>query len=224
MNKYIVKRMLKTTQNTVVIPTRELIKNKKVDLRVVACVSALSNVDNCYISGANVRYCTIKRINNYLDTIAKMLMLDRGKVIKRIRDIANIGSKEFYNKQRSHDNIVRSCIEMQYDNGGFVTLEYEMMEYLSSSLSNNAFKLYVNLLWLCKEKITGKFIERQLTQPFLLELMGLSKTSSKIIKIAEDELCEMNLIQVKTKWEIEINEDLSTSTPITKKYYKIIDA
>lgn len=217
-------RMLNTTQNNIVVPTGDLIRNKKVDLRVVACVSAISNVDNCARTGNNTRYTTIKKINNHLEIIANMLKLDRPKVIKRIRDIADLGSEEFINKKREHNGETVSCIEMKYGSGGFVTLEYIDIEFLTSSLSNNAFKLYINLLWLCIDKETNKYVERQLTQPFLLEKMGLSKSSTKILKKAEDELIEMDLIEVKTRWEFELNDDLSTSIPIAKKYYKIICA
>lgn len=217
-------RILHTTQNSIVVPTQTLIKDKRVDLRVLTCVSAISNVDNFLQSGNNVRYCSIKKLNNNLDTIGNLLTMDKGKLMKKVREIAGINSEEFCTRKRMCEQEMTSCIEINYKSGGFITIEYEIMERLVSTLGNNAFKLYINLLWLCKDNTTNRYVERQLTQEFLLGLIGLSKNSKRLLKKAEDELIENNLIQIKTKWETELNDDLTTSTPITKKYYKIVNA
>lgn len=215
-------RMLKTTQSSVVIPTAELVKNKTIDLRVLACISAISNVDNWAKKGSNERYCSIAKLNKNLDSISELLKMDRKKLMRSIRRTAGVGSSEFMTIKRECENQMTSCVEIRYGSGGFVTMECGVLEELVSTLSKNAFKLYVNLLWLCKDTAKNVFVERQLTQEFLLELIGLSKTSKRRIKEAEDELIENKLIEVSTKWEVGMNEDLTSSIPITKKYYKIV--
>lgn len=214
-------RLLNTTQTSVVIPTNEIIKNKNSDLRVLACISAISNVDNWLKQGDNSRYCSVNKLNNNLDNICKLLSLDRVMLMRRVRSMISLESEEFKTVKREFNNIKTSCIEINYSSGGFITIDSEILEKLVSTLSEKAFKLYVNLLWLCKDNEKNKFIERQLTQDYLLELIGLSKNSGKSIRRYEKELVDNNLVEIRTRREIEFSNDFNYSTPVTKKYYKI---
>lgn len=217
-------RILPTTQNSVVVPTSELIKKKGIDLRVLACISAISNVDDWSREGDNNRYCSVDKINSNLDNLCNLLDIDRTKLMRRIREIIKVDSYEFKKVQREVDAKQASCVEIKYESGGFITIDCGVLEGLVSNLSNNAFKLYVNLLWLCKDVNKNQFIERQLTQEFLLPLMGLAKSSKRVIRIAEAELVEKNLIEVRTKWETKIRGDFEGVVPVAKKYYKIKNA
>ena len=77
-------------------------------------------------------------------------------------------------------------------------------------------------MWLCRDNVNKTYVERKLTQEYLLELIGLSKTSKRLLKKAEDELIDLNLIKIKTKWVRNFGDDLSSTAPIQKKYYKLV--
>ena len=78
------------------------------------------------------------------------------------------------------------------------------LEMVTMGLSNNCKKLYFNLLELCEED--GKLVEKQLTQAYLLELMGLSETSTKILKVVTDTLVKQGLIKIRREWKVEVKE------------------
>ena len=80
------------------------------------------------------------------------------------------------------------------------------LEMVTMGLSNNCKKLYFNLLELCEED--GKLVEKQLTQAYLLELMGLSETSTKILKVVTDTLVKQGLIKIRREWKVEVKEEI----------------
>lgn len=209
-----IKHILTTTEN-VIIPTKHLIR-EKVDLRVIGCINAISNTDNCMQRKDYKRFCTIKKINNNLKNFEELLNINRVGILERIKKATSLESDEFYfNKDDAR-------IEINYSDGGYIVLGDLEFEYLVKNLSNNAFKLYLNLLWICRDE-EGNLVERQLTQPFLLESIGLSKNSKRLMLEAEKELVSLDLIKVRVEREVEFSEDLTITKPKTKKFYKVLD-
>ena len=97
------------------------------------------------------------------------------------------------------------------------------LERVTMGLSNNCKKLYFNLLELCEED--GKLVEKQLTQAYLLELMGLSETSTKILKVVTDTLVKQGLIKIRREWKVEVEEKDGlpvVTTPQEILYYSIV--
>lgn len=216
-------KFLRTNQENIVIPTNELIKKKGSNIILLACISAISNVDNYGMIGANARYCSIQKLNNNLDYICNLLKITRTKAMRDIRNLVGFESDEFKLVKRVYNDEEVACIEMNYKSGGFINIDNNILEnLLSYNISINAFKLYINLLWLCRDNVNKTYVERQLTQEYLLELIGLSKTSKRLLKKAEDELIDLNLIKIKTKWVRNFGDDLSSTAPIQKKYYKLV--
>lgn len=216
-------KFLRTNQENIVIPTNELIKKKGSNIILLACISAISNVDNYGMIGANARYCSIQKLNNNLDYICNLLEITRTKAMRDIRNLVGFESDEFKLVKRVYNDEEVACIEMNYKSGGFINIDNNILEsLLSYNISINAFKLYINLLWLCRDNVNKTYVERQLTQEYLLELIGLSKTSKRLLKKAEDELIDLNLIKIKTKWVRNFGDDLSSTAPIQKKYYKLV--
>lgn len=216
-------KFLRTNQENIVIPTNELIKKKGSNIILLACISAISNVDNYGMIGANARYCSIQKLNNNLDYICNLLEITRTKAMRDIRNLVGFESDEFKLVKRVYNDEEVACIEMNYKSGGFINIDNNILEnLLSYNISINAFKLYINLLWLCRDNVNKTYVERQLTQECLLELIGLSKTSKRLLKKAEDELIDLNLIKIKTKWVRNFGDDLSSTAPIQKKYYKLV--
>ena len=212
-------KFLRTNQENIVIPTNELIKKKGSNIILLACISAISNVDNYGMIGANARYCSIQKLNNNLDYICNLLEITRTKAMRDIRNLVGFESDEFKLVKRVYNDEEVACIEMNYKSGGFINIDNNILEnLLSYNISINAFKLYINLLWLCRDNVNKTYVERQLTQEYLLELIGLSKTSKRLLKKAEDELINLNLIKIKTKWVRNFGDDLSSTAPIQKKY------
>ena len=68
------KLLVRTTQNNVVVPTKELIKNKNTDFRVLLSISTISNVDNTTISGSNSRYCSIRKVYRNMYKLCNCLL------------------------------------------------------------------------------------------------------------------------------------------------------
>ena len=89
------------------------------------------------------------------------------------------------------------------------------LEMVTMGLSNNCKKLYFNLLELCEED--GKLVEKQLTQAYLLELMGLSETSTKILKVVTDTLVKQGLIKIRREWKVEVKEKYGLPVVTTPK-------
>lgn len=220
-NKY---RKLLTDQNNIVIPTGELIKVKGIDLRIVACISAISNTDTCWEEGDNIRYCSYYKLNKNLNDMSELVGKRKSEFVRDLGKILDINSDELLESKRIIDEREINCIEIKYKRGGFVLVTYENFESLVKNLSSNAFKLYINLLWLCRNYENDAFVERQLNQGYLLELMGYSSKSDKTIRAAEKELIDLNLVKIRIAWETEIEfGKRGLTNPKTKKYYSIMD-
>lgn len=218
------KRIFNTTQNTVVLPTKELIKIKNTDFRVLLGISTISNVDNFTKSGANTRYVSLKKVDRNMDKLCEQINISPSQFRKHMRTLLKNNSDEFKIVDREHNGEVVKCYEINYVEGGFITIPYAKVEKLIIGLSNNCIKLYSNLLWLCQKD--GKFIDKEISQIFLLELMGLTHGSERILKIATETLEECNLIKTKKVWESESilnDEGLPIgSSPKRKIYYSIV--
>lgn len=212
-----------STQNTVVLPTKELIKIKGTDFRVLLGLSTISNVDNFTKSGANTRYVSLKKVDRNMDKLCKQINISPSQFRKHMRTLLKKNSDEFKIVDVDYNGEVVKCYEINYVESGFVTIPYDKVEKSLIGLSNNCIKLYSNLLWLCKKD--GEFIDRHISQENLLELMGLSKNSERILRAATETLEECNLIKTKKVWESEtiLNEEclpIGTS-PKSKIYYSI---
>ena len=189
------KRIFNTTQNTVVLPTKEI---KNTDFRVLLGISTISNVDNFTKSGANTRYVSLKKVDRNMDKLCEQINISPSQFRKHMRTLLKNNSDEFKIVDREHNGEVVKCYEINYVEGGFITIPYAKVEKLIIGLSNNCIKLYSNLLWLCQKD--GKFIEKHISQETLLELMGLSKTSDKTLKIVTETLEECKLIKTEKRW------------------------
>lgn len=212
-----------STQN-VVLPTKELIRIKGTDFRVLLGISTISNVGNFTKSGANSRYASLKKVDRNMSKLCKQMNISPSQFRKHMRTLLKKNSDEFKIVDVDYNGEVVKCYEINYVEGGFVTIPYDKVEKSLISLSNNCIKLYSNLLWLCKKD--GEFIDRHISQENLLELMGLSKNSERILKVATETLEERNLIKTKKVWESEtvLNEEclpIGTS-PKSKIYYSIL--
>lgn len=211
-----------STQN-VVLPTKELIRIKGTDFRVLLGISTISNVGNFTKSGANSRYASLKKVDRNMSKLCKQMNISPSQFRKHMRTLLKKNSDEFKIVDVDYNGEVVKCYEINYVEGGFVTIPYDKVEKSLISLSNNCIKLYSNLLWLCKKD--GEFIDRHISQENLLELMGLSKNSERILKVATETLEERNLIKTKKVWESESilnDEGLPIgSSPKSKIYYSI---
>ena len=216
-------RLFRTSQKNIVIPTKELIKIKGTDFRVISIISMISNVDNNTLSGKNCRYTSSRKVNNNMQQICKTLNMNTGQVARGLRNLLKHESDEFRIIEKEVNGEVQHFYEIKYDKGGFVTIPYEKLEKVIIGLSNNCIKLYSNVLWLCVEN--GEFVEKQITQAHLLELMGLSKSSAKILKVATDTLIKQGLIETRREWIVEskIVDGLPVSTsPKEILHYSIV--
>ena len=80
-------RLFRTTQRNVVLPTRELIKTKGTDFRILSIISILSNVDNNTISGKNCRYTSNGKVNKNMKQICETLGMNTGQVARALRNL-----------------------------------------------------------------------------------------------------------------------------------------
>lgn len=218
------KLLFRTTQNSVVVPTKELIKNKNTDFRVLLSISTISNVDNNTKTGSNSRYCSIRKVDKNMDKLCKSIGISSSQFRKHLRALLKHSTDEFKIIEKEYNKQTVMCYEINYVSGGFVTIPIKKVESLLVGGSNNCIKLYSNLLWLCTQD--GEFVERELTQDYLAELMGLSPSTQKIVRIATKWLVGAELIKTRKVWESEtiIGEDGMPrgSKPKSKIYYSIV--
>lgn len=215
--------IFRTTQNNIVIPTGKLIKLKGVDIRILACMSAISNVANCAKSGSNTRYISVGRVNKNIGMIAKCLGIKPKKVKEQIENMLGLRTNELELKHSVDENgSVDARFEINYINGEFITLPYDMFEFIVLNLSNGAFKTYCNLRWICFDKYTLSFEERAITQEYLLQLIGLSGSSKRAIRNITYVLTELELISIRKSY---IHEHDLLGKGVTKEviYYSIVD-
>ncbi|MFQ7000490.1 MAG: hypothetical protein ACLRRH_03980 [Clostridium sp.] len=223
-NNYVSKvKVFRTGQNNIVIPTGKLIKSKGLDIRILACISSISYVANCMESGSNTRHISVDKVNKYIGIIAKFLGLKPKKVKEQINRMLSMQTNELELKWKLDDeNSTESWFEINYISGEFITLPYEVFENVSSILSVNAFKTYCNLRWLCFSSAEGYFIERAITQEYLLQLIGLSNSSKKAIRNVTNELVEKELIKIRKSY---VHEHNLLEIGVTKEviYYSIVE-
>lgn len=214
---------LKTTQCKVVVPTNELIRQKNTDFRVLLSISTISNVDNNTISGDNCRYCSLEKMDRNMDKLCKAIGISVSQFRKHLRSLLKHNTDEFKLVEKEYNDKKVQCVEINYVKGGFVIIPLEKVDRLLVGGSNNCIKLYCNLLWLCVRD--GDFIERELTQDYLAELIGLSPSTVKVVKIATTWLERSGLIKTRKVWETKTivkNGETHSSKPISKIYYSIV--
>ena len=73
-----------TTQNNVAIPTKELIKNKDCDFRIILGISGLSNCDDVTKEGDNTRYISVDKLNRRALGMCKTIGIDISNYNKKI--------------------------------------------------------------------------------------------------------------------------------------------
>ncbi len=223
-NDYVhIKKVFRTTQNNIVIPTGKLIKTKGTDIRILACISSISYVVNCMEIGSNTRYVSVDKVNEYIGIIAKYLELKPKKVKDQINSMLALKTNELELKWNlDEDDIIEARFEINYISGEFITLPYYVFEEAVGTLSSNAFKTYCNLRWLCFSSEEGAFEERAITQEYLLQLIGLSNSSKKAIRKITNELIENGFITIRKSY---IHEHNVLEKGVTKEviYYSIVD-
>lgn len=89
-----------------------------------------------------------------------------------------------------------------------------MVEMVAGSLRSEAFKTYCNLRWLCFSSEKGQFVEKAITQEYLLQLIGLSSSSKKSIRNLTDELVGKKLITIRKSY---VHEHNLLSKGVTKE-------
>lgn len=216
-------KKIKKIQRDVILPTGELIKIKGSDFRVLSIISMLGEVENNRIRGEKYIYTSHESFNKNINWICKILNMKIGQVLKRLRNLLKYESDEFCVVEKEVKDKKQYFYKIKCKEYKFVNIPYEKLETMVTELDSNCIKLYCNLLLLCVED--GKFIEKQLRQQNLLELIGLSEKSIKIIKSTTDKLVKYRFIKVRRYCIVdeEISNDISVVT--TQKgglYYSIV--
>ena len=226
----IVKQVIKppfifeTNQNSIVIPTKELIKMKDCDFRVLLGISGLTNCEDVEQEGDNTRYIDLKKLDRYVVDLTKTIGIDISNFNKKVRTMLRKKSDEFKLIQYINDKGDKvNCYEINYESGGFVTIPKSKAERALLTLGNNPIKMYCNLLWLCQ--FDGEFKPTHITQQTLATLMGLSPNSERIVKASMQTLINEDFIEVnKIKQAITIidKNGLPITQTRTKLEYNII--
>lgn len=213
-----------TNQNSIVIPTKELIKMKDCDFRVLLGISGLTNCEDVEQEGDNTRYIDLKKLDRYVVDLTKTIGIDISNFNKKVRTMLRKKSDEFKLIEYINDKGDKvNCYEINYESGGFVTIPKSKAERALLTLGNNPIKMYCNLLWLCQ--FDGKFKPTHITQQTLATLMGLSPNSERIVKASMQTLINEDFIEVnKIKQAITIidKNGLPVTQTRTKLEYNII--
>jgi len=184
-----------TGQNSIIVPTKELIKYKDTDGRILLGISGLSNCEDVTEEGDNARYINLKKLDKRIIELTETIGIDISNFNKKIRTMLKKNSDEFklieYINEKGEK--VR-CYEINYKSGGFVKIPIKKAERCLLCLGNNPIKLYCNLLWLCQ--YNGEFKQTHIPQKTLATLMGLKETSERIVKSATQCLINEDMIEV----------------------------
>lgn len=123
-NDYVdIKKVFRTTQNNIVIPTGTLIKTKGTDIRILACISSIGYVVNCMEIGSNTRYVSVDKVKEYIGIIAKYLELKPKKVNEQINIMLILKTNKLELKWNlDEDDIIETRSEINYISGEFITL------------------------------------------------------------------------------------------------------
>lgn len=216
-------RIFKTTQNNIVIPTGDLMRDKKSDLRIVACLSAMSYVANYYIEGSNTRYIDEMKACKKIGLMCKYLNITPKKLKDQVNYMIRLNTSEFEQERYvDQDDRKQGTLIINYTKGKFITLPYDTFEYITNKLSNRAFKTYCNLRWICFDIYTKSFVERVVTQEYLLGLMGLSTNSKRAMREITNELIQLELISIRKTY---IHDHKLIGRGETKEaiYYSILE-
>lgn len=196
----------KTEQNKIVIPTGKLIKSKGVDIRILAWISSISYVRNFMESGSNTRHISTDKVNKNIAKIAEHLGISPKNVKDQIKNMLAMKTNELELKCKINgEDVTEEWFEINYIKGEFITLPYDVFEDATNILSSNAFKTHYNLRWLCFSKEELGFVERVITQEYLLQLIGLSNSSKKAIRDITTELVENSFITIDKSYIYEHN-------------------
>ena len=211
--------IFETNQNSIVIPTKELIKMKDCDFRVLLGISGLTNCEDVEQEGDNTRYIDLKKLDRYVVDLTKTIGIDISNFNKKVRTMLRKESNEFKLIQYINDKGDKvNCYEINYESGGFVTIPKSKAERALLTLGNNPIKMYCNLLWLCQ--FDGKFKPTHITQQTLATLMGLSPNSERIVKASMQTLINEDFIEVnKIKQAITIID--KNGLPVTQTRAKL---
>lgn len=216
--------LFNTNQSSIVIPTKELIKMKDCDFRVLLGISGLTNCEDVDQEGDNTRYIDLKKLDKYVIDLTKTIGIDISNFNKKVRTMLKKKSNEFKLMEYINDKGDKvNCYEINYESGGFVTIPKTKAERALVTLGNNPIKMYCNLLWLCQ--FDGKFKPTHVTQPTLATLMGLSPNSERIVKASMQTLINEDFIEVnKIKQAVTIidKNGLPITQTRTKLEYNII--
>ena len=141
-----------TSQTNVVIPTKDLIKHKDVDFRVLLGISGISNCDDPYKEGDNERYVSLNKLDRRAKDMCETIGIEISNFNKKLRTIIKKKSNEFKVVERQGLNNTKvKCYQIDYEAGGFITIPVTKAERCLLTLGNNPIKLYCNLLWLCQK-------------------------------------------------------------------------
>ena len=156
-----------------------------------------------------------------MEQLCKAIGITQSQFRKHLRALLKHNTDEFKLIEKEFNGEKVLCYEINYTAGGFVNIPIEKVESLLVGGSNNCIKLYTNLLWLCTKD--GDFIDKELTQDYLSELMGVN--TPRIVRIATKWLEGAGLIKTRKVWESEtilVNGMPQGSKPISKIYYSIV--
>lgn len=215
----------KTTQKNVPIPTRELMKLKECDFRINAIICILSNVDLFTKVGSNVRYTSLPKFDRNLDSITELLGLTKKQIRSELNKLLEQNSPECSLIVREHEGRNIDCIQMGYNAGGFVLVPVNVLEDSLLNVSNIAFKMFLNLLWLCKNRTDYGYEETLVYQDTLLKCMGYKSGSRKLITNAGKELEVAGLISIRHDYDcktIVVDGKIRTTTPKKQCFYNIL--
>lgn len=218
-----VKLIQLTNQTEIVVPTKELIKEKGTDFRVILALSTISNVENNTKVGDNSRYISVAKVDRNMNELCEAVGVSVSQFRKHLRTLLKADSNEFKLVEKIHNDKKVMCYEIEYTKGGFIKIPIDKVEILLNGLSNNDIKLYTNLLWLCNKD--GEFIEKDVTQSYLCEQMGLKESMRRAVGKSTEALEGANLIKTKKVWVSEtVIKDgmLNGSKTKSKLYYSIV--
>lgn len=164
--------------------SKDNLKNKKVDYKVLMLLTLLSNKntdDEIMETGEDEkwRYIYRNKLSYYQDLVEDLSNNKLNTIFKTIKKMEKLDCKVINVRKTEDNNIV---YDINYSNNGreFITVETRIMQSLIHTCNSNAIKIYIILRYLCRK---GK---KQVSQKWLIDQIGLSEKSKNNYQIITD--------------------------------------
>ena len=181
-----------TTQNTVVVPTLELVHVKNVPISLLVAASMCSgSIHSVYEKDTlNMgRYISPTNLNKALITFGDVRATTPKQIKTKFNKLLKYNSREFIYVASKEEKHTRYTYDMYYQRGGYTTINLNVAHYLLEHYSDAHIQAYIILKCLTCRGFA------QVTHKYLAIQMGLTEHSRRKVSTILEDLVTDGLVE-----------------------------